>query len=228
MTARLARTFRSSRTLPGDGCAARAATVSRASAARLPAPRGDVPPAVGGEPGDVRPPVARRRRGEPEDREAVQQVLAEAAGPRLGVQRPVGGGDRRALASERRAARGHRAQPLALGVVGEAGWCRRARRRVVGARRPRRDGGLVGGRSLETGGWWTHGLPPQSGTETTDTARRRLPIDTQARRATPRRRRPASPGCGVAARLWTESDTAPAVRNGNKPDWKGPRGPKSG
>ena len=68
-------------------------------------------------------------------------------------------------------------------------------------------------------GWWrTHGLPPQSGTETTDTARRRLPIDTQARRATPRRRRPASPGCGVAARLWTESDTAPAVRNGNKPD----------
>ena len=30
-----------------------------------------------------------------------------------------------------------------------------------GARRPRRDGGLVGGRSIDTGGWWTHGLPPQ-------------------------------------------------------------------
>ena len=44
-------------------------------------------------------------------------------------------------------------------------------------------------------------------------ARRRLPIDTQARRATPRRRRPASPGCGVAVRLWTEPDTAPAAAN---------------
>ena len=42
------------------------------------------------------------------------------------------------------------------------GGGRLARRRVVGARRPRRDGGLVGGRSFETGGW-THGLPPQSG-----------------------------------------------------------------
>ena len=29
-----------------------------------------------------------------------------------------------------------------------------------GARRPRRDGGLVGGRSIDTGGWGTHGLPP--------------------------------------------------------------------
>ena len=47
---------------------------------------------------------------------------------------------------------------------------------------------------------------PAVGTETADTHGGGLPIDTQARRATPRRRRPASPGCGVAARLWTEPD----------------------
>ena len=64
------------------------------------------------------------------------------------------------------------------------GGGRRARRRVVGVRRPRRDGGLVGGRSVATGGWWTHGLPPGSS-------------GTVAVSATPSCRRPASTGCGV-------------------------------
>ena len=46
-----------------------------------------------GEPGDARPALAQRRRGEPDDVESVEQILAEAVLGRLGVQRPVRGGD---------------------------------------------------------------------------------------------------------------------------------------
>ena len=90
---RLARTLCSSRTLPGHGCAARAATVSRARVARAAGRSRDVLPAVVGQPGDVRPALAQRRGGKPDDVEAIEQVRGGTTGRRLGVERPVRGGD---------------------------------------------------------------------------------------------------------------------------------------
>ena len=73
--------------------------------------------------------------------------------------------------------------------------------RVVGARRPRRDAGVVGGWSLRTGGWWTHGLPPvgkRCAGDDVSALTAAAPIDAQvlAGRSEPRRRRPRPPRLG--------------------------------
>ena len=67
-------TFCGTRTRPGHGCAARAVTCLSGQTRPAAGRRGDVPPAVDGEPRDVRPPVAQRPDRQPDDVERVQQV----------------------------------------------------------------------------------------------------------------------------------------------------------